>query len=268
MISNNNWTKMIFENRNQSYGAYELRLSFVGFQSKALIISVIFFIFLMIVLFGLQQIVLDQAIEKVFVLPKAMLKDKNKPQPQLEKQQIEAQQEQQTISVELPLVANWVIHEDKDFYDYVVEKHAGRVLEEGVLKYAIDPKTGKDFVPEKAGSYKGGYDKLYEHILNHITFKANPNEVNPHDDGSDEIDYEINTMIWIQCDLNADGTLANVSIFKGATDPKFNDRVLEAVKSSPDWIAAQHKGKKIKQTMIIPFHFNYMQPQFKYYNYL
>lgn len=260
-LTNKKWIKLVFESRNQCYGAFELRKQSVYIQSKSLGIAIGFFFLIMLGLLLFQNIKQKNEIEKVFHLPRALLKDKGK---QINKAQIP---ESQSVEVELPSVANWVIYDDKNFKETTEEKYEGGVLEEGVLKYAIDLKTGKSFVPEKAGTYQGGYDKLYSHILNQIKFKANPDEINPHDDGSDEIDYEINTMIWIQCELNEDGTLANATIFKGASDPKFNDRVLEAVKSSSDWIPAQHKGKRIKQTMIIPFHFNYMQPQFKYYTY-
>lgn len=263
MLTNKKWINMVFENRNQHYGAFDLRTSSAGFQSKALATAVCFFSILMCALYLVQHMQTSHSKEDVFQLPASLLKEKelDKAKHLNKEQMIE-----KSIEVELPSVANWKIYADEEYDKVVREKNAETKLDEGIMMFAVDLKTGKNFVPEKAGTYKGGYDKLYTHILNQIKFEPDPETVYPHDDGSDEIDYEINTMIWIQCELNEDGALANATIFKGASDPKFNDRVLEAVKSSPDWIAAQHNGKKIKQTMIIPFHFNYMQPQIKYYN--
>ncbi|TAF73546.1 MAG: energy transducer TonB [Bacteroidetes bacterium] len=267
MLTHTIWLNLIFENRNKQYGAYELRTNWHAAQSKGLIISIVFFTVFICVMYFFQHIKFAETISKTFVLPKAIrekynIKDKTEEPIPLK-----------MIEVELPLIQNWKLYSDKDFEkkqrqdaQNFEEKHAGRVLEEGVMKFATDPKTGKDFVPEKIGTYKGGYGKLYTHILNKIKFNADPNELHPHDDGSDEIDFEVNTMVWVQCELNKDGKLENAIIFKGASDPKFNDRVVEAIKSSADWLPAEHKGKKIKQTLIIPFHFYYMQPQFKYYN--
>lgn len=266
MLTNKNWLNLIFENRNKQYGAYELRSSFFTTQSKGLVLSIVLFTTFITIIYFFQYIKISGKIATTFVLPKAIR----------EKYNIKDKREEaiplKMIEVELPLIQNWKLYSDKDFENKLMqdaqnyeEKHAGRVLEEGVMRFAVDPKTGKDFVPEKTGTYKGGYGKLYTHILNEIKFKADPNELHPHDDGSDEIDFEVNTMVWVQCELNTDGKLENATIFKGASDPKFNDRVLEAIKSSADWLPAQHKGKKIKQTLIIPFHFYYMQPQFKYY---
>lgn len=137
-------------------------------------------------------------------------------------------------------------------------------ITEGVMKFATDPKTGKRFIPHQNASFKGGMDSFYVSITKQIKFKSELGLPNyRYENGDDEINYEINTVVFIECVVTATGKLDSVKLFKGASDPKFNERVLEAFRNSDSWQSALHEGRKINQKMIIPFHFDYKQPLIK-----
>jgi protein TonB len=265
ILLSSKWNETIFENRNQNYGAFELRENYSHNQSKALFISV--GSFCLFILFYWFYLLLQQS---VFKQVNDVVRLENDEQKTTSKGHLE-EIEPEILEIELPSI-HFKIMEDKKLEKLLSDKRLKEmsekyeIFEGGIIKYSVDPKTGIQYKPQSNAEFPGGAKEFTKHLLNNIEFYQTTENKNYHyTNGDDEIDYEINTLVFVKCEIDEKGTLINVELVKGASDPKFNERILEAFRKSPKWLAASHKGAKIKETLIIPFHFYYMQPLIKYY---
>lgn len=265
-LFSHNWLELIFKGRNRNYGAFQLRKSATEHQLFGLIYSNLIFI---ACIFIYQSFIPDA--NKLVSQNNSSFLFKNNIDKTTENEAHKALQNQEKLKI----VA---IESDFDLQILnfkIVEKIEEPEVEpmiadisEGILKYAVDSKTGKHFVPQNFASFNGGMDSFYVSITKQIKFKSELGLPNyRYENGDDEIDYEINTTVFVECVITATGKLDSVKLFKGASDPKFNDRVLAAFRNSDEWKPALQNGKAVNQKMIIPFHFDYKQPLIKYYQF-
>lgn len=265
-LTSDRWAELIFNNRNKNYGAFRLRKSANEHQVYGLVIANLIFIALIVI----YKVSLS-ASQKAISLQHSAFTFKNN----FEKT-IENQVNPLDITKELSKVVAVESDIDLQFMNLkVVERIQVPKIEpmikdisNGVLKYSVDAETGKHFIPQRQAAFKGGMDSFYVSITKQIKFKSELGLPNyRYENGDDEIDYEINTLVFVECVITATGKLDSVKLFKGASDPKFNDRVLAAFRNSKEWKPAIHNGKAVSQKMIIPFHFDYKQPLIKYYQF-
>lgn len=262
IFTNSIWNKLVFESKNQSYGAFDLRKNFNNSQLTGLKYATIGFTLFILVVFFYISLKHKKSEHEQF----AMISVK-KVEEKYSKIKIEKKQYIKSIEIDLIEGYNFKIIPDLAWgKPETPTESPSQILTNAMLHFSLDPKTGKQIIPEKIASFPGGYGAIYSKILKSVKFKQTTSPKKYHyENGDDEIDYEINTMVFIKCEINENGKIDAVSLFKVASDPKFNMRILEAFQALPNWIPAINKGKKIRQTAIIPFHFHYKQPLIKYY---
>jgi periplasmic protein TonB len=245
-ILSDKWLELVFIDRNKDYGAFQLRKESNENQIYGLVISnLIVIILLTVYQISVPKVDLTQNDEKPIVF-------KNNKEKIEDHQRKKVQKQQEELKI-VELETDFALQPEK-----VIEKKTETIISnisDGVMKYAIDAKTGKRFTPEKFASFSGGMDSFYVSIQKQIKV-----------DSENEIDFEINTIVYIECVVTTTGKLDSVSLFKGSPDPKFNDRILAAFKNSDLWKPAMNKGVAVRQRMIIPFHFDYKQSFLKYIN--
>ncbi|MDX2188906.1 MAG: hypothetical protein SFY32_03510 [Bacteroidota bacterium] len=261
-LHSTNWIETIFQNRNKQYGAYQLRKLYDSNTNKGLIIANAIVIICLLLLFykynnnnneiqtedNSSSLISENSFEKINVS-----EQKETNLPQIETNSLFSDISFQFLNIEIV----------KEVKPKPLPKFD---VKDGVLKYSYDPDTKEIFIPQKAAGFKGGWTEFNKQVTQNISFKNLSGDKYHYDNGDDEINGEINTMVFISCVITATGKMDSVEIFKGASDPKFNDRIIEAFKKTEGWIAANHKGKNVNERLIIPYHFNYMQPRIKFYN--
>ncbi len=246
------WLDIVFEGRNKSYGAYELRQSNGKTTTKAFIIGGIIFTFLVSipVLANLlpedsEEVVLDQKITTVKLPPKEKPPE-NLPPPPPPPPKVDQ------VKFVKPVVAKAeeVVEEPPKIKEIENKKIGAETIKgDPDAELTVEPVGNgpKDVVEEDNSIYNtagievkpdfpGGLEKFYKFVAN--------NYRTPEEDG-------LKGKVFVTFVVEKDGSLTDIKVIRdiGFGTGKEAIRVL---KSSPRWNPGEQNGKKVRVLYSLP----------------
>ena len=125
-------------------------------------------------------------------------------------------------------------HRFKFVFPIFVHPYYLRLLESEEMVYDVD---AVDKMPE----YPGGPRQLiYDWQRQLATFK---------DFG---IEHGVPPRVIVSCIINEEGEVTDADVIR-SVDPKYDKEALQFVNSMPRWTPGEHKGKKVKARVTLPF---------------
>ena len=263
------WTDLVFEGRNQTYGAYQLRNE----TSKRNIWSIIFVILMAVLLYlGLtleNMVEANRTVENTQMVVVTNLSDKKKEVKVERKEEIKLEPERMvekvksSIKFTAPVIKkdNLVNEEDEIKLDEIEKsnKAIGAFTVEGtdevgseVLRIRDEiaqpepPKTIEDNkifeVVEQSPSFPGGDGALMSWLSKNIKYPSMAAEIS------------VQGRVIVQFVVEKDGSITDVQIAK-SVDPSLDKEAARVIKSMPHWIAGRQNGSPVRVRFTIPVTF-------------
>lgn len=267
--TNEQFNAIVFENRNRSYGAFELRNLFARNQIIGVIIASLV-LFLSVLLFYLQLQYFDnqgeiyedidyRSIEystEIVILPTVV--PDNAPPKGIEKP---------TIEDAPPIVVEDTKQEEKPKDEIKSETKKteetgkigqkdgtenGKGNEQQVASVSNDTigsalYTNEIFMKVDVGAeFSGGKENFAKFLRDNIKY---PDYA---------IQNKVNGIVFVHIVINRDGSLQDLRLYKGI-EQTCNEEVMRVIKLMPDWIPARKNGINVRQRLIIPVNFNATQ---------
>ena len=263
------WTDLVFEGRNQNYGAYQLRRE----TSKRNIWSAIFVVLMAVLLYlglTLENIVeAHRTVENTQVVVICNLGDKKKEVKVERKEEIKLEPERivekvkSSIKFTAPVIKkdNLVNEEEEIKLDEIEKsnKAIGAFTVEGtdevgseVLKIRDEiaqsepPKTTEDTmifeVVEQRPSFPGGDAALMSWLSQNIKYPLVAAEM------------AIQGRVIVQFVVEKDGSITDVKVAK-SVDPSLDKEAARVIKSMPHWIAGRQNGSPVRVRFTVPVTF-------------
>jgi protein TonB len=263
------WTDLVFEGRNQAYGAYQLRKE----TSKRNVWSTVFVALMAVLLYlGLtfqNMVEANRTVENTQMVEVTNLRDKNKEAKVERKEEIKLEPERtlekvkSSIKFTAPVIKkdNLVNEEEEIKLDEIEKsnKAIGALTVEGtdevggeVLKIRDEiappepPKAVEDNkifeVVEQKPSFPGGDGALMSWLSQNIKYPSIAAEMG------------VQGRVIVQFVVEKDGSITDVKIAK-SVDPSLDKEAARVIKSMPQWIAGRQNGSAVRVRFTVPVTF-------------
>jgi len=263
------WTDLVFENRNQAYGAYALRKG-TGKRNLIAIIAVILLAIACQIGLTLKNIA-DEREKQRIALQEAMEMTKleqQKKEPEVKRKEVVKQENvekvvekvKSSIKFTAPVIKkdNEVRPEDMmksqdeilstntaiGAFDVKGNDEAGEVLKakEVIATEPVKPKEEENKVfdvVEQMPSFPGGQAALMNYLNSNIKYPVIAEE------------NGIQGRVLLQFVVGADGKVSNVKVVRGV-DPSLDKEAVRVVQSSPNWSPGKQRDRAVKVTYTFP----------------
>ncbi len=262
-IFDRDWVELVFDGRNQKYGAYEMRKNAGRNTFLGIIISLALGISAIVgprIVAALSDLIPEEEkfknTEVVTMEEPPPLDEKEPPPPPVEP----PPPLKSTVEFKPP-----IIEPDKDVpdeppptQDKLVEVDAGTKTEEGSTE-GVDPSltegTGKEVVEElppqiftyveQMPEFQGGLEELYKYLGNKIKYPAM------------EKDNNISGKVFLTFVVEPDGNITDVKVQRGVKGgPGLEQEAIRVVKAMPNWKPGKQNGKPVRVQFNLPIQFS------------
>ena len=272
-LISNEWSDMMFENRNKEYGAYVLRRQ-TGRRNVISMVAVLL-LFAAVMVFMIaknayeayqkEHAVMDQVTEL------SALTQQKKKEAKVERKEIPVKQEQQQVVEKVKSSVKFtapVIKKDDEVkpedelksqdeimnskvavgaLNVVGNDENGEVLKakEVIATEPVKPKEEENKVfdvVEQMPSYPGGMGALMQYLSSHIKYPAIAEE------------NGIQGRVICTFVVERDGSITDVRIAK-SVDPSLDKEAMRVVSSMPKWIPGKQNGSAVRVKYTLPVTF-------------
>ena len=272
-LISNEWSDMMFENRNKEYGAYVLRRQ-TGRRNVISMIAVLL-LFAAVMIFMIaknayeayqkEHAVMDQVTEL------SALTQQKKKESKVERKEIPVRQEQQQVVEKVKSSVKFtapVIKKDDEVkpedelksqdeimnskvavgaLNVVGNDESGEVLKakEVIATEPVKPKEEENKVfdvVEQMPSYPGGMGALMQYLSSHIKYPVIAEE------------NGIQGRVICTFVVERDGSITDVKIAK-SVDPSLDKEAMRVVSSMPKWIPGKQNGSAVRVKYTLPVTF-------------
>ncbi len=256
-IYNGTIEDIIFENRNKSYGAYDIRMKYLRYVWMGFLFAVGFAIifavtpYILSLIHPSKEVKLDESMAVSGTLTEPPPTNKELPPPP----EVKLPEPEQIKFVPPKIVE--VVHKEEKIatVEEVKEKaNIGSETKEGTKDIIAEPikdvapaedNTVYDLVSiEKMPAFPGGDDALLAYISNHIQY---PQQA---------LDNNIQGKVIVAFVIGKDGHVSDVSVKKGIkNDLGLNAEAMRVVKTLPAFAPGMQNGKPVRVTYTVPITF-------------
>ncbi|MFN5209541.1 MAG: energy transducer TonB [Bacteroidota bacterium] len=251
--------EIVFRDRNKEYGAYFIRSSYNKTVVRAIIISILFFVFCVSIPFIMTWIenlapgdrVLKE--DKTVELMEAPPIDKDEPPPPPVEPPPPVME---TIKFVPPVVTNEPVPEEEipPTQEELKESNAGVVTQEGSegvvdlpveTQEVIEEVNETPFVSvEEMPGFPGGEEALQKYMRKNITYPSLEKENN------------IQGTVYVYFVINKDGKVEDAKVVRGVKGGSGLDaEALRVIKSMPNWSVGKQNGRPVKVQFTYPVKF-------------
>ncbi len=276
MIHNKTYNDVIFEFRNKTFGAYQLRLLHNTHTNRALIATLIFaFSFSMALFYYINFIqnppIIYESIDyrsiiydadEVFIpnikqdlppkkaeasksnkenLPPTLVQDTKpitKPESEIKNDTKTKENNQITQNTSLGVGISNTGGESKETNNLpsISNDTTGSALYTNEIFIKVD----------QGAEFAGGKEAFATYLKKNIIYPTYA------------LENKVNGIVFVHIVVNRDGTLQDFRLYKGI-EKSCNDEVMRVAKAMPNWIPARKNGISVRQRLIIPINFNATQ---------
>jgi periplasmic protein TonB len=248
------WEDVVFENRNQAYGAYVLRKVygknvFIGLIVTAIVLLIIMF-FPAIVEFFKGEEVIEKAPPKKLVYTELSAPppiDKPKPPPP----QIQLPKLQKVIKFVPPKVVKEEVVEEIPTIEEIkqnevaaveVEGDAEVVFEEPVAVVVEEDENKIFMVVEQQPEFEGGYEAMMNFIKKNMRYPASARRMG------------IDGTVYVSFVVGKDGAISDVKVLRGIS-ADCDKEAVRVVTMMPPWKPGKQNGKPVFVRFNLPIKF-------------
>lgn len=273
-LINNEWTELVFENRNRQYGAYVLRVQ-TGMRNLASIACVLIIIGVaMVVLmaknayddYRKQHTAYDQVVEITALTTKEIKPKVERPQPvRQEEAERVIEKVRNSIKFTAPVIRkdNEVNPEDEiktqeeimnskaaiAFANVTGNDENGAVLHKKDILAEENVRPTEDMkvheIVEQMPAFPGGASAMMQWLSSHIKYPTVAEE------------NGIQGRVICSFVVGKDGSISNITVLKGV-DPSLDKEATRVIAAMPRWIPGKQNGQavNVKYTLPVTFRLN------------
>jgi periplasmic protein TonB len=248
-----NWNDIVFEGRNQSYGAYVLRQLYSKNVAIALGLTLLI---VSLLIWGPAVAAMLKGKEEVVEAPKRKLVytelsapppiDKPKPPPP----QIQLPKLQKVIKFVPPKVVKEQVVEEVPTIEEIKQNEVAAVEVEGPTEVVFEEPVAEVVeddnqiftVVEQQPEFNGGYEAMMNFIRKNVKYPASARRMG------------VDGTVYVQFVVGKDGSITEVKSIRGisADCDKEAERV---VKMMPPWKPGKQNGKPVNVRFVVPIRF-------------
>lgn len=251
----NNIDDIIFESRNQSYGAYSLRRNYNNRLSLSLLIVIS--IALIVVAYLFMYTKMNPVIEKtpigisITIDPAIVTFQPELPEPPAKK--VVAAPAQSNSSADGPIIIDDNIEENTLLTTEEIIDQIGSIDIPAAIPISLPaPKTpdkedinitfSKDDVSTQALFLGGTVDNFRKWLSKNIRYPE------------DAISSDVKGTVVLKFTIDKSGKICDISVLRGI-HPAVDEAVIKALSQSPKWTAATIEGKPVRVSYFLPIAF-------------
>lgn len=257
------WLDIVFVGRNKSYGAYELRKQNPKSTTKALIFTVLLFVFAVSIPTILNKIknFIPKAPEKVKIVEVALkppppVDETKKPPPvppEPPKPKVDVVKflppvvkpdnevkEKDPPSVEELKVADPGQKDQKGNPD--AEVHIDEPIGNSDTKQVTEDSNEIFTAVEHSAEFPGGIQKFYDYLGKQIKYPAAARENN------------VQGKVYMTFVVEKDGSLTDIKVMRGIGSG-CDEEAIRVLKASPKWKPGEQNGRTVRQQYTVPINF-------------
>ncbi|MBQ9216002.1 MAG: energy transducer TonB [Prevotella sp.] len=269
-LIDNNWVDLVFEGKNQAYGAYQLRKTTGIRNLKAIIVMFVAFLAIAAIVYAkvsienyiaAQNAAIEADIELASLAEKKEAKVEKKDEPEVEK--IEVERVKSSVAFTVPEIKkDNEVKEDQEMKSqeelqetntaigaFNVEGNdetAGEVLKaKEVIAEPEPPKVEETKVfdvVEEMPQFPGGNSALMEYLGKNIKYPVVAEE------------NGIQGRVVCTFVVERDGSITDVKVVRGV-DSSLDKEAVRVVKSMPRWIPGKQNGSAVRVKYTLPVTF-------------
>jgi periplasmic protein TonB len=249
------WEDVVFENRNQAYGAYVLRKVYnknvlMGLVITAVLLAAVIWVPVLIEYFKGEEVV-EKAPPRKLVYTELSAPppiDKPKPPPP----QIQLPKLQKVIKFVPPKVVKEEVVEEVPTIEEIkqnevaaveIEGDAEVVFEEPVEQVVVEEDENKVFmVVEQQPEFEGGYEAMTKFIAKNLKYPASARRMG------------IDGTVYVTFVVGKDGSINDVKVLKGIS-ADCDKEAVRVVQAMPNWKPGKQNGKPVLVRFNLPIKF-------------
>ena len=269
-LIDNGWVDLVFEGKNQNYGAYQLRKSTGTRNIKALVITVATLVAIGLLIWAKVQIenqlasrvAVETDVELSKLAQKKEAKVERKEPVKVEMEQKVVEKVKSSVKFTAPEIKkdDEVKPEDElksqdelaktntaigSFDVKGNDEQAGEVLK--AKEVVVDEKPKEEEtkvfdVVEQMPQFPGGPQALFEYLSKHIKYPAVAEE------------NGVQGRVIVTFVVERDGSITDVTVVK-SVDPSLDKEAQRVVKSMPKWIPGKQNGAAVRVKYTVPVTF-------------
>ena len=268
-LIDNGWVDLVFEGKNQAYGAYQLRKNTGIRNLKALAVMFAAFIIIAAVVYAKvsienyiasQNAAIETDVELQSLAEKKEVKQEKPDDPQIEK--IEVERVKSSVAFTVPEIKkDNEVKEDQEMksQDDLAETNTaiGAFTVEGndetaevkhVEEKIAEPEPVKEEetkvfdVVEQMPSFPGGQSALLQYLSSNIKYPVVAEE------------NGVQGRVIVTFVVEKDGSITDVRVVK-SVDPSLDKEAQRVVKSMPKWIPGKQNGSAVRVKYTVPVTF-------------
>jgi protein TonB len=248
------WDEMVFENRNQDYGAYVIRKGYsnavtVGLGVTLLVVLFIIFYPTLVKIFGgTEEVVKTPPRKLVYTeLSAPPSIDKPKPPPP----QIQLPRLQKVIKFVPPRVVKDEIIEEVPTIQEIKENQTGAVaveapaeiiFDEPVEEIIVEDEDQLFTVVDQQPEFEGGYEAMMAFIKQNMKYPANARRM------------QIEGTVHVSFIVSKTGSISEVKVLRGIMT-ECDREAVRVVQLMPAWKPGKQNGKNVNVRFILPLKF-------------
>jgi protein TonB len=268
-LIDNGWVDLVFEGKNQAYGAYQLRKNTGIRNLKALAVMFAAFIIIAAVVYAKvsienyiasQNAAIETDVELQSLAEKKEIKQEKPDEPEIEK--IEVERVKSSVAFTVPEIKkDNEVKEDQEMksQDDLAETNTaiGAFTVEGndetaevkhVEEKIAEPEPVKEEetkvfdVVEQMPSFPGGQSALLQYLSSNIKYPVVAEE------------NGVQGRVIVTFVVEKDGSITDVRVVK-SVDPSLDKEAQRVVKSMPKWIPGKQNGSAVRVKYTVPVTF-------------
>ena len=268
-LIDNGWVDLVFEGKNQAYGAYQLRKNTGIRNLKALAVMFAAFIIIAGIVYAKvsienyiasQNAAIEADVELQSLAEKKEIKEEKKDEPEVEK--IEVERVKSSVAFTVPEIKkDDEVKEDQEMksQDDLAETNTaiGAFTVEGndetaevkhVEEKIAEPEPVKEEetkvfdVVEQMPSFPGGPSALMQYLSSNIKYPVVAEE------------NGVQGRVVCTFVVEKDGSITDVRVVK-SVDPSLDKEAVRVVKSMPKWIPGKQNGSAVRVKYTVPVTF-------------
>jgi periplasmic protein TonB len=247
------WNDIVFEKRNQEYGAYVLRKGYANSLTIGFVVTLL--VLLTILLTGPIAELIRGDEKKSEVVPRRLVYtelsapppiDKPKPPPP----QIQLPRLQKIIKFVPPKVVKERIDEQVPTIEEIRQNETAAVAIEGPTQVTFDEPVEEVVaddneiftVVEQNPEFPGGYNAMMAFVKQNMKYPANARRMG------------VEGTVYLGFVVNKDGTITDVTVLRGIMTECDNEAV-RVIKAMPAWKPGRQNGRLVNVRYTVPLKF-------------
>jgi periplasmic protein TonB len=237
------WNDIVFENRNQAYGAYPLRRAYAGNVMVGLIFTALIVIF--IICYSSIAAIFRSHEEVNLAVPRKLVYTELSAPPPIQLPKL-----QKVVKFVPPKIVKEQITEETPTIEEIKQNETAAVSTEGttiVFEEPVEEVIVEDddqlfTVVEQNPEFEGGYNAMLAFLQQNMKYPANARRM------------QLEGTVYVSFIVNKNGSISDVKVMRGIM-AECDKEAVRVVQMMPPWKPGKQNGRNVNVRFTLPLKF-------------